>query len=366
MIKVTTPKKTEVLSPVIQKFLNQMQANQLKKNSIQNYKRLLLALETRKPLIDYTSEDLAGYFNNDFKGTDSSYNLTVAMSKKFFKDIKKPDVTDWIKAKPVIETLKSDDILTPDDINAMIESTDNHYAKALIAFLFETGCRISEALALNFKDLQDTDSGIIVNIPTTKTAAGFRKVIIPFASQYLRNLKTYTGAKNSDKIFKLKYTRTSHIIEEAAKKAGIEKSVTPHKFRHAQATDLVKRGYNEAIIRKKLGWTPRSGMIERYQHLNDDDVINATLENTGKLPQTAAPRVEIKEANKITLVEASMQFSKLTEENSELKAKMDAQQSQLEATQKDMAEMKAAVAFFNSLSPEVKAQMTIERLGKKK
>lgn len=344
MIKAKTAKKTDSLSPVIQKFLNQMQANQLKKNSIQNYKRLLLALEARKPLTDYTSEDLAAYFNNDFKGTDSSYNLMVVMSKKFFKDIKKPEVTEWIKVKPVIETLKSDDILTPSDINAMIESTDNHYAKALIAFLFETGCRISEALALNFKDLQDTDSGIIVNIPTTKTAAGFRKVIIPFSSQYLRNLKTFTGAKNSDKIFKLKYTRTSHIIEDAAKKAGIEKSVTPHKFRHAQATDLVKRGYNEAIIRKKLGWAPKSGMIERYQHLNDDDVINATLENTGKLPQTAAPRVEIKEADKITLVEASMQFSKLTEENSELKTQMEKQAADMETMKRQMELITAAMA----------------------
>jgi hypothetical protein len=92
MIKVKTPKEPEVLSPVIQKFLNQMQANQLKKNSIQNYKRLLKALEARKPLTDYTSEDLAAYFNNDFKGTDSSYNLMVVMSKKFFKDIKKAPI----------------------------------------------------------------------------------------------------------------------------------------------------------------------------------------------------------------------------------------------------------------------------------
>ena len=35
-----------------------------------------------------------------------------------------------------------------------------------------------------------------------------------------------------------------------------------------------------------------------------------------------------------------------------------------DATQKDMESMKRAVDFFNSLTPEDKAQMTILRLGK--
>jgi integrase len=192
----------------------------------------------------------------------------------------------------------------------MIEATESHFYKAFISFLFETGCRISEARSLKVKDFYDTDQGMIVHIPTTKTAAGYRKVILPFSTQYIRNLKTFTNMKRDDTLFNVSEGGIYGTLKKIAKEAGINKPMSCHKFRHAQATDLVKRGYNEAIIRKKLGWSPTSGMIARYQHLNDEDVINATLENTGKLPQTAAPRTEIREADKVTLVDAAMQSMK--------------------------------------------------------
>lgn len=323
----------------IESYLNELKAKRLKPKSIQAYRRLLTNLEARKPLKEYTKADLISYFNGR-SGTENSRNLEMQIAKKYFRDIKKPDVVEWIHIKAAKETLKSDDILTTDDINKMLEVTDNHYSKALVSFLFETGCRISEALVLKFKDFQDTDQGMIVNIPTTKTAAGYRKVILPFSSQYIRNLKAYTGSTADDNLFKLGYSQTARIIADIAAQAGINKKVTCHKFRHAQATDLVKRGYNEAIIRKKLGWTPTSDMIARYQHLNDEDVINATLENNGKLPQTAAPRTEIKEAERMSLVDAAMQFSKLTDDLQQEKEKNEALTARLTGIERLLSSLK--------------------------
>ena len=113
------------------------------------------------------------------------------------------------------------------------------------------------------------------------------------------------NAKPEDVVFSVGNWASNDMLSKIATKAGITKPVNCHKFRHAITTAIVQPGYNEAIIRKKLGWSPTSGMIARYQHLNDEDVINATLENTGKLPQTA-PRTEIKEAKRLTLVDAAM------------------------------------------------------------
>jgi integrase len=72
-----------------------------------------------------------------------------------------------------------------------VKATDSHYYKAFIAFLYETGCRFSEAHSLKYKDFMETNEGMIVNIATTKTGAGYRKTILPFSSQYIRNLKVY-------------------------------------------------------------------------------------------------------------------------------------------------------------------------------
>lgn len=320
---------------MIETYLTQLKARKVAKKTVKNYEFVLKKLNAFKPLEQIGKDDLIRFFA-DLKAPDSSILLYQVSIKKFFKDIGKPDIVSWIKPITPKETLKSDDILTTDEINRMIDATESNFFKALIAFLFETGARISEVEKLRYKDFQETDQGLIVHIPTTKTASGYRKVILPFSSQYIRNLKAYVNAKGEDKVFKGGYSHIHITLNQIAKDAGINKHVSPHKFRHAQATDLVRRGYNEAIIRKKLGWTATSSMIARYQHLNDEDVINATLENTGKLPQTAAPRTEIKEAERMSLVDAAMQFSKLTEDNEDLKADNEALKAEMETMRKDM------------------------------
>lgn len=328
---------------VIERYLNELRARRLSWKTIESYKFTLMLLDKFKRIDTVEKKDLIQFFSQ-VKGTESSILLYQVQLKKFFADIGKTEIASWIKIIKPKETLKSDDIITPDDINKMIDSTDNHYWKAMIAFLFETGCRISEALKLSYKDFKDTDQGMIVNIPTSKTSAGYRKVILPFSSQYLRNLKTYTASLKEDRVFKMSYAQTWRVLNQIAKDAGINKPISPHKLRHAQATDMVKRSYNEAIIRKKLGWTPTSPMIARYQHLNDEDVINATLENTGKLPQMSSTRIEIKEAERLTLVDAAMQYSKITEENSELRKQMEKQAADMETMKRQMELITAAMA----------------------
>lgn len=326
----------------ITEYLETLKAKKLSIHTIKSYRTVLTKLDEYKPLPECTRKDLIDFFAAA-KFKDSTQGLYQILIKKYFKDAGKADLVDWITGMKIKETLKSDDILTTEDVNLMIESTENLYAKAVIAFLFETGARISEARSLKYKDLIETSEGVIVHISTTKTGAGFRKLIIPFSAQYIRNLKLYKGAGNDDHVFYLSAQRHQILVKEIAKKAGITKPMSPHKFRHAQATDMVKRGYNETIIRKKLGWTPTSPIIARYQHMNDEDVINATLEQAG----TAAPKnrvlSEIKEADKLTLVDAAMQFSKLSEENETLKAEMEKQAADMETMKRQMELITAAM-----------------------
>jgi integrase/recombinase XerD len=170
------------------------------------------------------------------------------MLKKYFGDVGKVEVIAWMNAQKPKETLKSDDILANDDINKMIEATDGYYWKALIIFLFETGCKVGEINDLKYKDFVDTTEGMIVSIPTKKTSAGYRKVILPSSSRFIKNLQVYTFGKPEDVVFNFGYEYTYLMIRDIAKKAGITKPVSPHKFRHAQATELVKLGIHEAIV----------------------------------------------------------------------------------------------------------------------
>lgn len=322
---------------LLEDFIAELEANGLAKNTIVSYGSILKRLERYINPLDKNNKLLEEYKSLDLITTDelkvylkllksemteSSFALHQISIKNFFKKIGKPEIVEWIvKIRPK-ETLKSDDILSTDDINKMLEATDSHYYKAFIAFLYETGCRFSEAHSLKYKDFMETNEGMIVNIATTKTGAGYRKTILPFSSQYIRNLKVYLSAKPDDIVFSICNWQSNNMLQKIGTKAGITKPVNCHEFRHAQATAMVQLGYNEAIIRIKLGWSPTSGMIARYQHLNDEDVINATISNTGKIPKTAV-RTEMKEAEKLSLVDAAMQFSKLSEENRELRQEVE-------------------------------------------
>lgn len=320
----------------INKYLEMKKAQGLEETTISRYKIILDTLDKWQKIDSIGKEDLIRYFNSKgFKEkAESNQNLHKIVISAYFKELGRLELISWIRLKKLKDTLSPEQTLTPDDINKLLEVADNPYDAALIAFLYDSGCRISEAQRIKWKDLQPTTDGIIVSIPTKKTSAGYRKVILPFASQYLQNLQIHSYGKPDDFIFPFVYRTHAQRIYKIRKEAKIDKPFTCHKLRHAQATQLVRDGVQEAIIRKKLGWSPNSTMISKYQHNTDEDVINATLEANGKVRKHNVP-VEIVQPEKTTMTDAYGQFFKIQEENSELKA-------QMATTQKEMESLKAA------------------------
>jgi integrase len=320
---------------MIESYLKQLKANSKAENTVKTYSFVLKALNNFKPIEQITKNDLIEFFNK-LNGTDETRRSYQAKIKKFFTDNEKAELVEWIKLIKPKEKLRVDDVLTADDVNKMLDSTNSDYWKAWIVIAFESGARFSEIRALKYKDFKETNEGLIVDIPTTKTASGFRRMLLVLSANYFRNLKVYTNASADDIVFPLKEPWTLTILKEIGKKAGITKHVNPHAFRHASATLMVQQGYNEAIIRTKLGWTKTSSMIGRYQHLNDNAVVEATLRNNGKIPSKIIMS-EIKEAEKINLVDAGMQLTKLSEENLQLKAEISNLKEMVIVRNEDMA-----------------------------
>lgn len=309
----------------IDSYIELKNAQGIGESTTSRYKIILNTLNDWKQIDSIGKEDLIKYFNSKgFKQyADSNQNLHKIVISAYFKENGKKDMVSWVKLKKLRDTLTPEQTLNQDDINKLLEVANNHYDKALIAFLYDSGCRISEAQRIKWKDLQDTSDGIIVSIPTKKTNAGFRKVILPFASQYLRNLQIYSYGQPDDYIFPFVYRTHCQRIDKIREISGIQKPFTAHKLRHAQATELVNSGVQEAIIRKKLGWSPTSAMIAKYTHPNDNSVIEAELRRQGKEKVERKP-VNIIQPEKLTLTDAAGQMFKLEEENAQLKARLSA------------------------------------------
>jgi integrase/recombinase XerD len=66
------------------------------------------------------------------------------------------------------------------------------------------------------------------------------------------------------------------IIKQAAQRAGIEKKISPHTFRHSFATHLLEGGANIRQVQELLGHE-NILTTEIYTHL-DDSHLRQTLE----------------------------------------------------------------------------------------
>lgn len=309
----------------ITKFLEQKKASGLSKSTIKSYKMILGALDTFKPIDTIEKDDLVKFFNRKF-GSDATKFLYAVSIKTFFKEIGKPEIASWLKAKRPKETLTSDDILTSDEVQAMIDCTDSHYWKSLIAVLYESGARISEVLSLRWKDIvlgkytmkdhdgiERTIEAFQVNIPTQKTAAGFRKMILPDSTSYLLNLKEIVESKPDNHIFYFSYKCNYDTLGEIGRRAKLSKHVHPHLFRHSRATAEIQKGSSEPVLRKMLGWSSASTVPSRYIHLSDSDVIDNQL---GKVHEIK--NGHIKTAEKIDVKTAFDEIQAVKEENREL------------------------------------------------
>src|SRR3989344_5862792 len=144
-------------------------------------------------------------------------------------------------------------ILSKEEIERLISSTKNMNHRLIIQVGYSAGLRISEIINLNWKDI-DFDRNLI----HLKRAKGKKDRIVMLSLKVKESLMNLTPNKegyvfltNRDG----KYTQRTiqKIIEHAAMKAGIRKSVSPHTLRHSFATHLLENGTDIRYIRDLLG-----------------------------------------------------------------------------------------------------------------
>lgn len=319
---------------LITAYLNEQSANGIKDSTLNKIR------PTLKQMDEFLNGDIRGATKEDITNFILSWNFEdkiakdgrrihnikestkvtrKAIIKKFYTWLGEEDIVKNIKTRMPKNHLTQDDILTPEDINLLLKNTNSHFYKALIAVLYESGARIGEIQALRVQDFKETDNGMMVEIPTFKTDFPNRKMLLLFAAQYVRNFFSYANKDKNEIVFNRGKSPIHEMLKKIGNKAGITKKVNPHRFRHASATVMVQQGFNESIIRRKLGWSPTSGMIARYQHLADTDVMDAQLSVHGeKIERPIIKDMDI--AEPISVADTNAIIQKQAAELEELRA----------------------------------------------
>lgn len=137
--------------------------------------------------------------------------------------------------------------------------------KALLHFLYSTGCRISEVLKLNKEDIDFERKQLRVFGKGKKVRLVFLsdeacEVLLSYLvarkdkmyALFISHSRGGTGKNKSEKM-RLSPTMAQNIVRTYAKKAKIIKPVTPHKLRHTFATELLRKGADLIAVRDLLG-----------------------------------------------------------------------------------------------------------------
>jgi integrase/recombinase XerD len=217
--------------------------------------------------------------------TKRDFRITL---KKFFRWLRGtdeyPPEVKWLRSTLRKKRIKlPDEILTQDEVRAMIVAAPSARDKAFIASLYETGCRVGELLSLRIKHLQKNEHGFHITVRGQKRP---RRLLLIASAAYLTAwLNEHPKSAHPEaplwvtansRASQLCYQRFSRILKVVAKRAGISKAVNPHNFRHSRATHLANH-FTEAQMNEYLGWVQGSNMPSTYVHLSGRDIDNALL-----------------------------------------------------------------------------------------
>lgn len=210
-----------------------------------------------------------------------------AVLKKFYQWLRGykegyPPEVSWIKT--TIKTGKRkiipEDLLTEKEVLKLIEACNSPRDKAIIALLYDVGCRPSELLTMRRKNVQFDEYSAIV---TLKGKTGMRRVRAVFSTPYLNQWLSLLPKEPEHPLWPydrgpgyLKREGLRKILRSTAEKAKLKKRVYPYLFRHTRAT-LNATFMTEAEMCIYFGWEQGSRMPRIYVHLSGREVDDKLL-----------------------------------------------------------------------------------------
>ncbi len=175
---------------------------------------------------------------------------------------------------------KLPEVLSVEEIDRMLEHIDlskpqGRRNKAMLETLYSCGLRVTELVRLQISGIFRTEGFIRV------IGKGDKERLVPFSPRALKEIDLYLPdrnalsiqAGNEDILFlnrrgkMLTRNMVFTIIKELAKSAGIQKTVSPHTFRHSFATHLVEGGADLRAVQEMLGHESIT-TTEIYTHLD--------------------------------------------------------------------------------------------------
>jgi len=173
--------------------------------------------------------------------------------------------------KPPTPTRRLPKSISVDEVVALLEGaggdgeTDGPLSlrnRALLEVLYSTGARISEAVGLDVDDVDVQSRSVLLR------GKGGKQRLVPIGRPAVSALDAYfvrarpdlaRRGKGTAAIFlnsrggRLSRQSAWQVLQDAAERAGISASVSPHTLRHSFATHLLEGGADVRVVQELLG-----------------------------------------------------------------------------------------------------------------
>lgn len=225
-----------------------------------------------KPAEKAVRQDIIRYLNHlmfERHLTRATASNVLSVMKSFYKFMAD---NGHIETNPTrgISSIKMDKkapvYLTIPEMRTLIDTAVDARDSIIIRMLYATGVRISELLNIRKRDI-DFDRHTIKVF-----GKGSKERVVLISSEMAADLQQYSDRLgDNDRLFELTPRTVQRDVKVLARRAGINKNVTPHKLRHSFATHMLQNGGNVVAIQKLLGHASLN-TTQIYTHYNVDDL----------------------------------------------------------------------------------------------
>lgn len=259
-------------TPCPEAYLLKLELKRYSDNTVRNYVACFEAFINYyrgEDPITLNEIDIRNYLQKLIQeGKSNSYVNLAVNSIKFYYEIVLGMPNRFYAIERPRKEKQLPEVLPKEDIVKIMQYTNNIKHKCIIGLLYSSGLRRSELLNLKVTDIDS--KRMVVTIKSAKGNKDRISILSPSILKGLQNYyrkyrpKTYLFEGQSGN----KYSGFSvlNIVVMAAKKAGIQKKVTPHMLRHSFATHLLENGTDIRHIQLLLGHSSTK-TTEIYTHV---------------------------------------------------------------------------------------------------
>lgn len=219
---------------------------------------------------------LKGLLSRIFRYIEKTYRIASPM----------PDTEQLRDLSPKTEMK----IWSPDEFRRFVVEVDDLEFKVYFSFLYYSGCRKGEALALGFSDFDYETNTVKINksitrknkhkqwkITTPKNASSYRTVDMP--QSFMDLLAEYRSMRSQEALQRpfvfggdKPYADTTIIrkMAMAASRARV-KMIRQHDFRHSHASYLISTGIPITMVSNRLGHANINETLKTYAHFLPQD-----------------------------------------------------------------------------------------------